>query len=175
MTRNVSCAPCAKRKVRCDRKEPCSNCKRRKNDHCVYPVTTTNARVRQFETVGTKYRYSPEHTEDVTPRQVRGSPTASQVQPLDNRSQNENASPFPGDDPLIVRDRGSIVYLESYVNSFLYQISERNFLLRILDPRGVVGTKEAAQTKIIPRHRRIRLILPPMLLRVSSIARMTWT
>ena len=36
----LSCLPCAKRKVRCDRLEPCSHCKRRKRDVCEYPVPT---------------------------------------------------------------------------------------------------------------------------------------
>jgi hypothetical protein len=35
----VSCIPCAKRKVRCDVGQPCSNCKRRKLDVCTYPVS----------------------------------------------------------------------------------------------------------------------------------------
>ena len=34
----ITCIPCAKRKVRCDKGQPCSNCKRRKNDVCAYPV-----------------------------------------------------------------------------------------------------------------------------------------
>jgi Zn(2)-Cys(6) binuclear cluster domain-containing protein len=33
----ISCRPCAKRKVRCDRLQPCCHCKRRKQDTCVYP------------------------------------------------------------------------------------------------------------------------------------------
>ena len=38
----VSCTPCAKRKVRCDKCQPCSHCKRRKGDVCVYPVERAN-------------------------------------------------------------------------------------------------------------------------------------
>lgn len=38
----VSCTPCAKRKVRCDKCQPCSHCKRRKGDVCVYPVQRAN-------------------------------------------------------------------------------------------------------------------------------------
>lgn len=34
----VSCTPCAKRKVRCDKCQPCYHCKRRKGDACIYPV-----------------------------------------------------------------------------------------------------------------------------------------
>ncbi|KAH8899095.1 hypothetical protein GQ53DRAFT_802469 [Thozetella sp. PMI_491] len=34
----VSCIPCAKRKVRCDRLQPCCHCKRRPQDDCLYPA-----------------------------------------------------------------------------------------------------------------------------------------
>lgn len=37
----ISCTPCAKRKVRCDRLQPCCHCKRRPQDNCVYPEPTT--------------------------------------------------------------------------------------------------------------------------------------
>lgn len=38
----VNCTPCAKRKVRCDKLQPCYHCKRRKGDVCVYPVHRAN-------------------------------------------------------------------------------------------------------------------------------------
>ena len=38
----VNCLPCAKRKVRCDKRQPCCHCKRRKGDVCVYPVQRVN-------------------------------------------------------------------------------------------------------------------------------------
>lgn len=41
--RAVNCIPCAKRKVRCDKGQPCSNCKRRKSDVCAYPVQRATA------------------------------------------------------------------------------------------------------------------------------------
>lgn len=54
----VSCIPCAKRKVKCDRLQPCCHCRRRPNDQCVYPTSseTSNSqlesqaeRIRQLE------------------------------------------------------------------------------------------------------------------------------
>lgn len=48
-TRPISCIPCSKRKVRCDHEKPCSHCKRRKGDICVYPngaTRTSEASVR---------------------------------------------------------------------------------------------------------------------------------
>jgi len=60
VSKAVSCISCAKRKVRCDRLEPCSNCKRRskKGDVCEYPLTqpalnnyqiSQQARIQQLE------------------------------------------------------------------------------------------------------------------------------
>ncbi|KAB8342972.1 hypothetical protein FH972_022567 [Carpinus fangiana] len=34
--RGYACVPCAKRKVRCDRLEPCTNCRKRSGDQCTY-------------------------------------------------------------------------------------------------------------------------------------------
>lgn len=45
-----ACDPCAKRKVRCDRGDPtCSNCKRRRQDRCVYPDLLPSQRIKQLE------------------------------------------------------------------------------------------------------------------------------
>ena len=38
----VNCTPCAKRKVRCDKRQPCYHCRRRKGDVCVYPTRRTD-------------------------------------------------------------------------------------------------------------------------------------
>lgn len=35
--RPMNCLPCAKRKVRCDKRQPCCHCRRRSGDVCVYP------------------------------------------------------------------------------------------------------------------------------------------
>lgn len=41
---SLSCIPCAKRKVRCDRSKPCSHCRRRRGDICEYPIPITSSR-----------------------------------------------------------------------------------------------------------------------------------
>ncbi|KAJ4163193.1 hypothetical protein LMH87_004937 [Akanthomyces muscarius] len=52
MMRNQACEPCAKRKVRCDRADPsCSNCKRRKQDRCVYLDPSSDARIKRLEEI----------------------------------------------------------------------------------------------------------------------------
>ncbi|OAG10524.1 uncharacterized protein CC84DRAFT_1237333 [Paraphaeosphaeria sporulosa] len=35
--KSVSCIPCAKRKVKCDKIQPCCHCRRRRQDTCVFP------------------------------------------------------------------------------------------------------------------------------------------
>jgi hypothetical protein len=40
---SLSCIPCAKRKVRCDRTMPCSHCRRRRGDICEYPIPITSS------------------------------------------------------------------------------------------------------------------------------------
>ena len=39
----VSCIPCVKRKVRCDKQYPCCHCKRRPQDTCAYPSTAVSS------------------------------------------------------------------------------------------------------------------------------------
>jgi hypothetical protein len=58
---SFSCVPCAKRKVRCDKRQPCSHCKRRTKDVCEYPTAngpslrlsrSTAASASESETIG---------------------------------------------------------------------------------------------------------------------------
>lgn len=70
----VSCIPCAKRKVKCDRLQPCCHCRRRPNDQCVYPTSseTSNSqlesqaeRIRQLEQYVQKLGGDLGHTPEV--------------------------------------------------------------------------------------------------------------
>jgi hypothetical protein len=45
MQSSLSCVPCAKRKVRCDRSQPCSHCRRRGRDVCEYPLAIGASRM----------------------------------------------------------------------------------------------------------------------------------
>ncbi|KAJ5306157.1 hypothetical protein N7508_005172 [Penicillium antarcticum] len=122
MTRTVACMSCAKRKVRCDRQEPCSHCKRRKKEDCTYPGTSPAVRVRHLEALVRRLGHSPDGEEvasnDVpaeasstqTRHRTRSSPTQ------DNRCPRRN-SPFigtvPNNDPAVVEEDGERVYLEA--------------------------------------------------------------
>ncbi|CRG87344.1 putative transcriptional regulatory protein C139,03 [Talaromyces islandicus] len=53
----LSCTPCKRRKLKCDRARPCDNCvKRREADTCVYPATGSVARDQTRESKKTKKR-----------------------------------------------------------------------------------------------------------------------
>lgn len=110
--KSQACEPCAKRKVRCDKGEPCSNCKRRKKDSCVYPAETTPAeRIKRLENQVRNLGGNPEadarwnrkETENVLPpskpaARVQGSPQEGK-----------------GGDPVVLEEDGQTFYLESYV------------------------------------------------------------
>lgn len=98
--RSQACEPCAKRKVKCDRAEPpCSNCKRRKHDNCIYPEVSPFERIRKLE-------------EAV--RALGGDPLSDTPERL--RGQSVKASPTEGSNaetPIIVQEEGKSVYHES--------------------------------------------------------------
>ncbi|KAH7245151.1 hypothetical protein BKA59DRAFT_475417 [Fusarium tricinctum] len=98
--RTQACEPCAKRKVRCDRAEPpCSNCKRRKRDHCSYPEVSPFERIRKLEdTVRSLSGDAPEKT--------RGSSVVV-------NTVNTAASEGSAQTPIIVQEEGRSVYHES--------------------------------------------------------------
>lgn len=103
--RNQACEPCAKRKVRCDRADPsCSNCKRRKQDHCVYPDASSDARIKRLEeTIRTLGGEGLLKESSDTLEYGAGSETSS-------GSKVANAS-------SVERDIDRSIYLESYVLS----------------------------------------------------------
>lgn len=105
MTQSQACRPCAKRKVRCDRLEPCANCKRRKTDRCTYPASIPSDRIRQLEGLV---------------RELGGNPGNGASTPLDvtphvvNQQENtEGRTELRSNDPVILEEDGEVQYLES--------------------------------------------------------------
>jgi hypothetical protein len=104
MTHSQACRPCAKRKVRCDRAEPCSNCKRRKVDRCTYPPSTPSDRIRQLERLVEELNET-----ERSPARVAGvSAGGDEVATVHELRSN---------DPMMleVEEDGSMQYLESCV------------------------------------------------------------
>jgi hypothetical protein len=101
--RSQACEPCAKRKVRCDRAEPpCSNCKRRKNDRCIYPELSPFERIKKLEDIVRSLGGDPasENCE---------SPTVGNRQSVPINS----AEASHAQTPMMVQQEGKAVYHES--------------------------------------------------------------
>jgi hypothetical protein len=103
MTHSQACRPCAKRKVRCDKLEPCSNCKRRKIDRCTYPASTPSDRVRQLESLIRELDGNLDN-EPSSPRTVQGD-AVHDGKPL--------LTEMRSNDPMMLEEDGEIQYLES--------------------------------------------------------------
>lgn len=155
MTRSVSCAPCAKRKVRCDRKEPCSNCKRRKQDQCIYPTRISDARIKQLEEAVKRLGSNSEVEDDAVTSQTRSSPASFQAQapvaPIVRNKWNEVVNHPRQDNPIIVNDGGMTMYIESYVQvptalNIGAPVANQSSVVAL---HGIAGIKGTAVVKMV--------------------------
>ena len=111
-----ACQPCASRKVRCDRQEPCSNCQRRKQDQCVYAELSPTERIKELEVLVRSLRGDSEQRvpDDHEQAKTKDASASSRAQP----PQNDTSGDVPlrsGTNPIIVKEDGESVYLESCV------------------------------------------------------------
>ena len=110
-----ACEPCAKRKVRCDKAEPCSNCKRRKQDHCQYPELAPEDKIKQLEALVRSLGGDPDqklalaNTNGAVPNTT--TPVAST--PKDSPGAGIPTNDSRSKDPIIVEEDGQQQYLES--------------------------------------------------------------
>jgi hypothetical protein len=105
MTHQQACRPCARRKVRCDRLEPCANCKRRTTDRCTYPASTPSDRIRQLENLVQELSHNTVDSRRSPRISQSESEHIGEVSPTEMRS----------NDPVITNENGVLQYLESYV------------------------------------------------------------
>ena len=116
-TKAQACLPCAKRKVRCDREEPCGNCKRRKNDQCTYNEVSPAERLKKLEALVRNLGGDPEAIDQVVQQQENVNSPVSlnrQVQAQNNAqklSGYENSQ--EGYDTAIVKEQDESIYVES--------------------------------------------------------------
>lgn len=117
--KDQACEPCAKRKVRCDKGEPCSNCKRRKQDQCTYQEASPFDRIKKLEALVQRLGGDPQN--DV---QCAGKPTGKAPSPSKSRhhlqhDRQEKASftESRSKDPVVLEEDGQSFYLESCVSS----------------------------------------------------------
>lgn len=113
-----ACDPCAKRKVRCDRNEPCSNCKRRKQDHCTYADISPAEKIKLLEAQVRSLGGDPSNL-----IQAGGTLAEASQRPSTNQEQggiriNQTPTRHIGPkatDPVLREEEGQLFYLESYV------------------------------------------------------------
>ena len=161
----VNCMPCAKRKVRCDKRQPCNHCRRRKGDVCVYPTQQINgpqgaltnvpphieklhayirrlggdpALVEQLDEGGEAHvnRYSTSSPR--TQSQGTGG-TTSPLRPEDRHQYSQNGTHPIGHKRALVEHNEQVTYIEACVLlcALLYASKAANDA--VLDPCGTAG------------------------------------
>lgn len=112
--KSQACQPCAKRKVRCDREEPCSNCKRRKQDQCIYAEVSPNERIKQLEALVSSLDGDAEYTapQDLEQAKRKAASFSARVKEPSNKVNGARLLQS-GTNPMIVTENGQSVYLES--------------------------------------------------------------
>lgn len=125
----VSCIPCAKRKVRCDKQLPCCHCKRRPQDTCQYPTPISapeksahdlDERVRELERYVRRFDGDPKAANG----EASGYPTPNSATHLPARTREPESRSFqalvveadaPGSTSGLVADDAGTAYIETCV------------------------------------------------------------
>ena len=116
--RSQACEPCAKRKVRCDKDEPCSNCKRRKQDHCIYLESTPIDRIRTLEALVRDLGGNPEGNHQPAVKIATGGDTSTKPQLFEEEDKDtSNVNWGNSKDSIVLEEDGQSFYLESWVLS----------------------------------------------------------
>jgi hypothetical protein len=104
-----ACEPCSRRKVRCDKQQPCSNCKRRKQDQCIYPEATPIDRIKKLESLVKSLGEDPDSEESRAPKRVRTGPSA--VEQQDAQDDRDTTEAERGQ-PIMLEQNGESYYVE---------------------------------------------------------------
>ncbi|THW89161.1 hypothetical protein D6D15_05457 [Aureobasidium pullulans] len=107
---NQACEPCARRKVRCDKQQPCSNCKRRKQDQCTYPEAAPADRVKRLESLVRSLGGDPNSDGSRTPKRAKLGPSLAETQIID-RDAGASTESERGQ-PILVEQDGQSYYVE---------------------------------------------------------------
>lgn len=115
-----ACLSCAKRKVRCNKEEPCSNCKRRKTDHCTYPGLSPQERVKKYAALVRSLGGDPDDIYESGHEQheIQLDSAQSHAGPAPGHNQLVSSKAAPKNhDPVLTKEDEHSVYLEWYVYS----------------------------------------------------------
>jgi hypothetical protein len=104
-----ACEPCSRRKVRCDKQQPCSNCKRRKQDQCIYPEATPIDRIKKLESLVKSLGGDPNIEENRAPKRARTG--SSPVEQQDAQNARDTTEAERGQ-PIMLDQNGESYYVE---------------------------------------------------------------
>lgn len=118
MTTSQACRPCAKRKVKCDLRQPCSNCSRRKTDKCIYPAVPSEERIKRLEALVKRLGGDPDAgtINDGGSSNLKRPVSSSQSQ-IQHGQGSASRTSVGSSDPIVIDADGQPLYLESYVLS----------------------------------------------------------
>ncbi|KAI5264013.1 hypothetical protein E4T47_08875 [Aureobasidium subglaciale] len=105
-----ACEPCARRKVRCDKQKPCSNCKRRRQDQCTYPEAAPIDRIKKLETLVKSLGGDPNDEKSRTPKRARKGPSPAEVQV--ERDEARDTAETERGEPVLLEQDGQSYYVE---------------------------------------------------------------
>ncbi|KAI5196002.1 hypothetical protein E4T39_07980 [Aureobasidium subglaciale] len=118
-----ACEPCARRKVRCDKQQPCSNCKRRKQDQCTYPEAAPADRIKQLESLVKSLGGDPNDDESRTPKRARTGPSPAELQ--SGRDEARATDETERGEPVLVEQDGQSYYVEMWVQTVSYKMRKK--------------------------------------------------
>jgi hypothetical protein len=120
----VSCVPCAKRKVRCDKQRPCCHCKRRPQDRCVYPVTASDLATAEAPSLAQRISELERQIRD-----LGGSPKGTSQSDTETCRASNEVSSGPGSGEETGLENGYSMGLkttgnqDTYIEAFVYNHS----------------------------------------------------
>ena len=119
-----ACTPCAKRKVKCDRGEPCLNCRRRRTDQCTYPEVSPHERIKKLEDLVRNLGGDPNQSGQLGGEQYDPGAFPMLKKPRVDESRNfpRFDDPRYENDPALVKEEESPVYVETYVDSLKHDL-----------------------------------------------------
>jgi hypothetical protein len=104
-----ACEPCSRRKVRCDKQQPCSNCKRRKQDQCIYPEATPIDRIKKLESLVKSLGGDPSVEDSRPQKRVRTGPSPTETQDAQDARDTTEAE---RGQPIMLEQNGESYYVE---------------------------------------------------------------
>lgn len=106
-----ACEPCSRRKVRCDKQQPCSNCKRRKQDQCTYPEAQPIDRIKRLESLVRSLGGDPNDENSRPSKRIRTDSAPAPVRQQEAQDARNTTEAERGQ-PIMLEQDGQSYYVE---------------------------------------------------------------